>query len=149
MPTWRKGDYTITNNPQDVDMTELHRYLSEESYWSKNVPLHIVERSVQNSLPFCVLDDTQNFIGFARVITDRATFAYLGDVYIHPEFQRKGLGKWLVSVVMDHPDLKDLRNWILFTKDAHELYTKFGWTAGADQDRIMTIQKSAGDIHLI
>ena len=124
--SWVRDDYTITTNPTKVDLSVVHRYLSEESYWAKNIPLDTVSRAVQRSTCFSVLHRATQ-VGFARVVSDYATFAYLGDVFILHAHRGKGLSKWLVECIKNHPDLQGLRRWILATADAHQLYGKYGF----------------------
>ncbi len=109
-----------------MDVDAIHAYLTR-SYWSKGVPREIVERAIQNSLCFGVFDGPKQ-IGFARVITDRATYGYLADVYILEEYRGKGLAVRLMEEIRAHPDLQGLRRFALATRDAHGLYRKFGFT---------------------
>lgn len=119
------GDYVIATDPQRLDVDAIHAYLTQ-SYWAKGIPRDVVAKSLKASLCFGVyLGDGQ--VGLARVISDYATFAYLCDVYILEEHQGKGLGKWLIQVVRDFPDLQGLRRFHLATKDAHGLYQQFGF----------------------
>jgi GNAT superfamily N-acetyltransferase len=121
-----KGDYSITTDKHQLDLDAIHHFLSTQSHWSKNIPLEKVKTSVENSLNFGLFHlDKQ--IGYARVISDFATIAYLGDVYVLPEYRGRGLSKWLMEQVMAHPGLQGLRRWILLTSDAHGLYEKYGW----------------------
>jgi len=123
----KKDGYLITtaNGKMDVDL--IHQYLSEESYWAKDIPKSIVEKSVANSLCFGIFFNKEQ-IGFARVVTDKATFAYLADVFVLPPHRGKGLSKWLMQVIHARPELQTLRRWLLGTMDAHGLYEQFGWT---------------------
>lgn len=122
------NDYIIDTDKSRLDVPLIHQFLSQESYWALNIPLEIVERSIANSLCFGVYQQTQQ-VGFARVITDQATFAYLSDVFILPEHRGKGLSKLLVQTISDWPTLQGLRRWLLATNDAHRLYEQFGFTA--------------------
>jgi len=122
----RNDGYLISTNPEKLDIPLIHQYLSEESYWAKNVPIEIVERSIANSFCFGMYNESGQ-IGFARLVTDKATFAYLADVFILPEHRGKGLSKWLMKTIHAHPDVKGLRRWMLGTRDAHGLYAQFGW----------------------
>ena len=126
---WNSADgrFLISSSKNLLDIELIHRYLSEESYWAKGIPLEVVKRSIDHSLCFGVYTDQQQ-IGFARVITDQATFAYLADVFIIEKFRGQGLSKWLMEIIHAHPDLQGFRRWLLGTRDAHELYAKFGWT---------------------
>ena len=110
----------------------VHQYLSEESYWAKNIPLAAVQKSIHHSLCFGVHDGNKQ-IGFVRVITDITTFAYLCDVFIIKNYSRKGLGKWLLQTIHAHPELQGLTRWMLGTKDAHGLYAQFGWKKFTDE----------------
>ena len=125
---FKKGAYTITTNTDDLDIKMIHQYLSEESYWSKGIPLETVAKSIKNSLNFGVYTETQQ-IGFARVITDKATMAYLCDVFIIKEFQKKGLSSWLMEIIMEYSELQGLKRWILLTSSADWLYEKHGFSA--------------------
>lgn len=132
--------YHISTDKSKLNLHVIHKFLSEDSYWSKNIPIEIVKKGIENSLCFGVYyNDVQ--IGFARMITDYASFAYLADVFILHDHRGKGLSKWLMKEILDHPDLKDLRRIMLATADAHELYKKFGFTSPAKPERIMEIHK--------
>ncbi len=135
---YERPPFTIYTTPGKADAVAIHKYLSEESYWAEGIPFETVVRSLQNSLCFSLYEKEKQ-IGLARVITDKATFAYLCDVYILPEFRRKGLSKWLMECVKSHPDLQNLRRFMLATKDAHSLYTQFGFKPVAAPDRLMEI----------
>ena len=132
------AELLISTDKSKLNTDLIHRFLSGHSYWAKNIPLDIVERSIENSLCFGVyLDDKQ--IGFARVISDFSTFAYLADVFILPAFRSKGIAKKLMEFIKEHHSLQDLRRWMLATADAHELYRQFGFKELAKPDRIMEI----------
>jgi len=124
---WRRGEYIVTCDPAKADLRVIASFLAG-SYWAKGISQAVVRRSVAHSLNFILLKG-QAQVGFARVITDFATIGYLGDVFVLPEHRGKGLGKWLVECVMQHPDLQGFRRWILATLDAHELYGQYGFTA--------------------
>ncbi|MGF7219207.1 GNAT superfamily N-acetyltransferase [Spirosoma lacussanchae] len=119
-------DYTISTDKSRLNVPLIREFLSQQSYWAKNIPFDIVERSIANSLCFGVYQHEQQ-VGFARVITDQATFAYLSDVFILSEHRGKGLSKWLVQTISDWPELQGLRRWMLATRDAHSLYEQFGF----------------------
>ncbi|QJD77929.1 GNAT family N-acetyltransferase [Spirosoma rhododendri] len=120
-------DYIISTDKSRLDLNLVHQFLSQESYWAKNMPMELVRKAVDNSLCFGVyLADQQ--VGFARVITDYTTFAYLSDVFVVKEHRGKGLSKRLVQYIVDYPDLQGLRRWTLVTVDAHTLYEQFGFT---------------------
>lgn len=138
---WLQGEFVISTDPARLDVAMIHQYLSGSAYWAMGRPLEVVRRSIGNSLPFGVYKGTMQ-IGFARVVTDYATFAWLADVFVLPEFRGHGIGKWLVGVIVDHPRLPGLRRWILATKDAHSLYAKYGFTPLQTPERFM--QRFAG-----
>ncbi len=119
-----KNDFYISTDKSKMDIQTIHHYLSEESYWAKGVPREIVEKSIANSFCFGVFYQDKQ-VGFAKVITDFTTIAYLGDVFILDEFRGLGLSKLLMENIMNHQELQGLRRWILLTADAHELYKKF------------------------
>lgn len=125
---WQNGEFTISTSRSRLQIDAIHKFLSEESYWAKERTREQTETAIKNSLPFGVYK-SENQIGFARVVTDYATFAYLGDVYIIEDFRRMGLSLWLMETILRHPDLQGFRRWILATRDAHALYEKFEFTA--------------------
>lgn len=137
------ADYEITTDPARFDIDAIHAFLSR-SYWSPGVPKAIVERAIAHSLCFGVMQDGAQ-VGFARVITDRATFAYLADVYVLEAHRGRGLSKRLMEAVMQHPDLQGLRRMLLATRDAHGLYAAYGFEPLAVADRMMEIHRP--DIH--
>ncbi|MEW5675742.1 GNAT family N-acetyltransferase [Flavobacterium enshiense] len=130
--------YEISTDKSKIDAIAVHDFLSNHSYWCKDIPLTTVKTSIENSLCFGVYDNDKQ-IGFARVITDYATIAYLGDVYILSSYRGKGLSKKLMKTIMSHPDLQGLRRWILLTADAHELYKQFGWKEIQRPERYMEL----------
>jgi GNAT superfamily N-acetyltransferase len=124
--------YYITTDASQLDVTIIHRYLSDESYWAQGIPQHVVEKSIANSLCFGLFRKDEQAsasrqVGFARLITDKATFAFLADVFVLKEHRGKGLSKWLMRTIQSHPELQNLRRWLLTTKDAHSLYEQLGW----------------------
>ena len=123
---WRRDGYLISTDASMLDLEVVHGYLSR-SYWAAGVPEDVVRRSVENSLCFGVYRGEEQ-AGFARVVTDRATFAYLADVFVLEEHRGQGIGKWLVEVILSHPDLQGLRRWMLATRDAHDLYRRYAFT---------------------
>jgi len=123
---WHKGEYTISTDRGRVDLAVVHRYISEESYWGKGRSAEVVRRSIENSLPFGVYRGAEQ-AGFARVVTDYATFAWVADVFILEAHRGRGLSKWLMETIISHPELQGFRRWVLATKDAHELYRRFGF----------------------
>ena len=133
--TVTENNFIISTDKSKIDLDYVHEFLSN-SYWSPGVPMETVKRAMQNSLCFGVYDNGRQ-VGYARIITDTATFAYLADVFIDENYRGKGLGKWLVKVILAHPDLQGLRRIILATKDAHSLYAQFGFIAFTTPERWM------------
>jgi GNAT superfamily N-acetyltransferase len=123
---WQRGDFTISTDKSRLDIDVIHEFL-DTSYWAAGRSVDTIRRSIENSIPFGVYKGDQQ-VGFARVITDYATFAWIADVFILDSFQGKGLGTWLMEVIIAHPGLQGFRRWVLATKDAHELYRKLGFT---------------------
>lgn len=141
---WKQGEFTISTDRDRLQIEAIHRFLSEESYWANKRTKEQTETAIKNSLPFGVYTG-ENQIGFARVVTDYATFAYLGDVYILEEYRGQGLSKWLMEAIIDHPALQGFRRWVLATKDAHTLYEKYGFTPLKHPARWM--EKAAPDAY--
>jgi GNAT superfamily N-acetyltransferase len=123
---WTRGEYEISCDRERIDLAVVHRYISEESYWGKGRSLEVVRRSIENSYPFGIYRGAE-LVGFARVVTDYATFAWLADVFVLPEHRGRGLSKWLMEVILSRPELQGFRRWVLATKDAHGLYRQFGF----------------------
>ena len=124
----RRGEYLISTDPRRVDLRVVHDFLTN-CYWAKGVPLEVVERSIQHALCFGIYDGSGAQVGFARVVSDFSTVAYLGDVFVLESHRGRGLGKWMMECIMQHPALQGMRRWILVTGDAHGLYKQFGFTA--------------------
>lgn len=122
-----EGEYLISTDTSKLDIGLIHHYLSEESYWALGIPRSVVEKSIANSICFGIYEAGIQ-VGFARVVSDKATFAYLADVFVLSDYRGKGLSKFLMRTIHEHPDLQNLRRWWLGTKDAHGLYAQFGWT---------------------
>ena len=141
---WRQGEYTISTEDTRLDSAFVHDFLSR-SYWVQNIPFETVRRSIENSLCFG-LYEAKTQIGFARVVTDSATFAYLCDVFVIENKRGRGLSKWLMETILAHPELQNLRRWLLATKDAHGLYEQFGFTA-LDAPSIF-MQRHPPDVYL-
>jgi GNAT superfamily N-acetyltransferase len=135
MTEWHRGEYTVTTDPARVDLAVVHGYLVN-SYWAKGIPLEVVRRAIEHSLNFSIYHGAAQ-VGFARVITDYATFGYLGDVFVLESHRGRGLSKWVMELIVAHPDLQGFRRWVLLTRDAHGLYRQFGFTAIAAPDRYM------------
>jgi GNAT superfamily N-acetyltransferase len=123
---WSKGDFRISTDKSRLDLGVIHGYL-DRSYWAAGRTRETISRSIENSLAFGVYAGDRQ-VGFARVITDYATFAWVADVFILEEYQGRGLGKWLMETMLTHPQLQAFRRWVLATKDAHGLYEQFGFT---------------------
>jgi GNAT superfamily N-acetyltransferase len=128
---WQRGEYLISTDMDRLDLGFIHNFLSNSSYWAQGRDFELVKRSVSNSLNFGLYKGNQQ-IGFARVVTDYATFAWLADVFLLDQYRGKELGKWLIEVVVSHPRLQGFRRWLLATRDAHELYRRFGFTEVTD-----------------
>jgi GNAT superfamily N-acetyltransferase len=127
-------------------MDRVHGYLTRDAYWSTGIPPDVLEQALSNSLCFGVYAPDGAQAGFCRVITDRATYAYLADVFLFPEHRGHGLGMWLVQCAMDHPELAGRRSWQLGTRDAHTIYERFGWRS-ADPSRWMARGVAPSDIY--
>jgi N-acetylglutamate synthase-like GNAT family acetyltransferase len=130
-----RDQFTISTDPERLDIDTICDFLTR-AYWANTRPRERTQRALQNSLVFGVYDGDKQ-IGLARVVSDYSIFAYLCDVFIHEDYRAHGLGKWLIQTVMEHPDLKDLRRWVLVTNDAHGLYRQFGFTSIEDPEHWM------------
>jgi GNAT superfamily N-acetyltransferase len=139
--------YAIVCDNSKMDVDAIHQYLSEESYWAKGIPKEIVIKAIANSLCFGVFYNGSQ-VGFARLVTDKATFAYLADVYILEAHRGKCLSKWLMQVIHAHPDVQNLRAWVLRTRDAHTLYEQFGWAHLNDAAVKGYMEKRNQDVYL-
>lgn len=140
---WSRGDYEISTDAARIDISMVHEFLTN-SYWATGIPLETVRRSIENSISFGVYHGQQQ-VGFARIISDQATFAYLADVFILPAYRGRGLSRWLMECIIAHTDLQGLRRWMLATQDAHGLYAKFGFTPIKNPDSWMEIHRL--DVH--
>lgn len=138
-------EYEISTDPARLDVVAIHAFLTG-SYWSPGIPIAVVQKAIANSLCFGLYRDTAQ-VGFARVVTDKATFAYLGDVYVLKAHRGIGLSKRLLKAVVEHPDLQGLRRFSLATKDAHSLYTRFGFRPLADPSIMMEIFRP--DVYIV
>jgi GNAT superfamily N-acetyltransferase len=138
-----RGDYMVSTDPSRLDLAWIHAYLTHESYWARGITQQIFNISVENSLCFGVYNQVEQ-VGFGRVISDFATFAYLADVFVAQKVQGRGLGKWLVRCMLAYPELQGLRRWMLATRDAHGLYEKFGFTPVEKPENLMEIMKVVG-----
>jgi GNAT superfamily N-acetyltransferase len=133
---WTHGDYEVSTDPARIDLDLTHKFLSEEAYWSPGVPREVVERAVSNSINFGVYKGSAQ-VGFLRVVSDRATFAWIGDVFVLPEHRGHGVSKFLMECALGHPELQGLRRWLLATRDAHGLYAQYGFTELHDATKFM------------
>jgi ribosomal protein S18 acetylase RimI-like enzyme len=135
-----RGPYSVTADRRRMDVDAVHGFLAR-SFWARGISKDLVAKSIAHSLCFGLFDD-QAQIGFARVVTDLSTYAYLCDVYVLEQYRGQGLGKWMIEFVMAHPDLEGLRRFQLVTRDAHGLYRRFGFQTPANPDRYMEIFRS-------
>jgi hypothetical protein len=146
MSTHVKNDFIISSNKKYLDVEVIYNYLHHEAYWSKGIPLRLVETSIQNSICFGVFKGdpekgTSKQVGFGRIITDLSTFAYLADVFILNEFRGLGLGKSLVQTMINCPNIKEVRRILLATKDAHGLYAQYDFQGVKDKNLFMEINQ--------
>jgi len=140
------GEYLYSTDKAKLDVAYVHHFLSKESYWAKNIPMKTVKKSIKGSCCFGVYHKSEQ-VGFARVVTDHATFGYIADVFILDEYRGKGLSKWLMETIMNHPELQGLRRWMLGTRDAHGLYEQFGWTVLDEDTRKRFMQRHFKDVY--
>ena len=136
--TFQNGPYTLSTDPDRLNLAAIHQFLSTEAYWCRGIPFELVEKAAANSLNFGLYHDEQQ-VGYGRVVTDFATVAYLGDVYVLADHRGRGLSKWLMDTIRTHPELQGFRRWILLTGDAHGLYQQFGWQPIAEPGKWMEI----------
>jgi len=122
---WQQGEYRISTDPASLQMDVVHGYLST-SYWASGITRDVLLRAIENSIPFGLYHNGRQ-VGFARAVTDRATFAYFADVFVLESHRGRGLAQWMVDCALRHPELTGLRNWVLATRDAHELYRRGGY----------------------
>lgn len=143
MTIWKKAGFSISTNKKYLDVDVVHHFLSQEAYWSKGIPKEKIIKSIEHTaLCFGVYkgeidQEADQQVGFARVISDLATFAYLADVFILPEYRKLGLSKWLMDVIVNHHELQDVRRFMLATGDAHSLYKKFGFEEVSNPELLM------------
>jgi GNAT superfamily N-acetyltransferase len=144
----KKNNYTISTDKSKIDIEYVHEFLSQ-SYWSPGVPIKVVKKAMKGSLCFGIYYRNKQTlptswqVGYARMVTDRATFAYLADVFIDENHRGKGLGKWLVEVILTHPQLQGLKRILLATRDAHKLYEQCGFTSINNPERYMVYNPTA------
>lgn len=141
---WRKDEFEIDTNRKRMDIDLIHAFLNEESYWAKGRSRETIERSVRNSVSFGIYDGSR-MVGFGRVITDYATFAWIADVFVIREYRGKSLSKYLMEVMLSHPRLQRFRRWVLATRDAHELYRRYGFHELKRPERWMERQDPASE----
>ena len=134
---YHRGEFRISTDRERLDLDVIHGFLTE-CYWARGIPREVVNRSIENSMCFGVYSDGKQ-VGFARVISDYATYAYIGDVFVLEPYRGHGLGKWLMQCIMQHPRLQGLRRWSLVTADAHGLYAQFGFTLLKTPEKYMEL----------
>jgi GNAT superfamily N-acetyltransferase len=144
---WVNAGYAVSTDRDRIDRAAVHRFLSEDAYWSPGVPRDVVDRSIDGSLCFGLYAPDGSLAGFGRAITDRATYAYLADVFVLPAHRGRGLGVWLVQTILGHPELQALRRWVLFTDDAHDLYRRFGFGPSRKPDCYLELVRDAGELY--
>ncbi len=135
---WEKDGFTISTDNDRLDIDVIHGYLTGESYWARERTREQTEAAIRHSICFGVYDGAA-LIGFARVVSDRATFAYIGDVFVLDGYRGRGLSKWLMETILAHPELQGLRRWVLATRDAHGLYSQFGFAGLKHPERWMEL----------
>jgi GNAT superfamily N-acetyltransferase len=133
----RVHDIVVTTDRARLDVDTIHGFLST-AYWSQGIPRDVLVRAIENSLCFGAFEGDRQ-VGFARVITDRATYAYVSDVFVLETHRGRGIGKRLMAAIMAHPDLQGLRRWTLFTRDAHGLYRQYGFAEGRHPERLLEV----------
>ena len=124
--SWERGDYLISTDRSRLDLELIHDFISNQSYWGQGRTVEVVQRALDNSLNFGLYSGARQ-VGFARVVTDYATFAWVADLFMIEEYRGRGLSQWLMEVMLAHPQLQGFRRWVLATKDAHSLYARFGF----------------------
>jgi len=137
----RRGEYSISTDPERIDVDVVYEFLTN-CYWAKGIPRDIVARSIAHALCFGIYHGSAGQVGFARVISDFATIAYLGDVFVLEAHRGQGLSKWMMECIRQHPALQGLRRWILLTRDAHGLYSQFGFTPLKSPERYMELHNA-------
>jgi GNAT superfamily N-acetyltransferase len=135
---FKREEFTVSTDPSRLDLHWIHNYLTSEAYWARGIAFPVFRKSVENALCFGVYHQSKQ-VGFGRVISDYATFAYLADVFVTENYRQKGLGKWLVECVRNYPELQGLRRWMLVTSDAHGLYQRYGFAPLEHPEKMMEI----------
>jgi GNAT superfamily N-acetyltransferase len=136
----RRGEFLVSTDPARLNIDVIYGFLTN-CYWAKGIPREVVVRSIEHALCFGVYDGNGSQVGFARVISDFATIAYVGDVFVLDDHRGRGLGKWLMESITQHPALQNLRRWILTTRDAHGLYSQVGFTPVKSPERYMELHR--------
>jgi N-acetylglutamate synthase-like GNAT family acetyltransferase len=136
----RRGEFLVSSDPARLDLDVIHGFLTN-CYWAKGIPREVVARSIAHSLCFGVYDGSGALVGFARVISDYSTVAYLGDVFVLESHRGRGLSRWLMECILQHPALQGLRRWILLTSNAHGLYAQFGFTLVKNPELYMELHR--------
>jgi GNAT superfamily N-acetyltransferase len=150
----QRGEFVISTSPERLSLDVIHGFLTN-CYWARGIPREVVARSIEHSLCFGIYDESPGLakdardgapaqVGFARVVSDFATVAYLGDVFVLESHRGRGLSKWLMECIVQHPALQNLRRWILLTRDAHGLYSQFGFTPVRSPERYMELHRPEG-----
>lgn len=135
---WQRDGYSVSTDAARLDLDVIHGYLSEQSYWARKIPRATLQRGLTHSLNFGLYHDVSGAqVGFARLITDYATFAYVSDVFVLDAHRGRGLSKWLMEIVTGHPEVQGLRRWLLATLDAHGLYTQYGFKSLTEPSRFL------------
>ena len=137
---YRRGEFLISTSRERLSLDVVHAFLTN-CYWAEGIPREVVARSIEHSLCFGIYEASGTQVGFARVVSDFATVAYLGDVFVLKSHRGRGLSKWLMQCVVQHPALQNLRRWILLTRDAHGLYSQFGFTPVKAPERYMELHQ--------
>jgi GNAT superfamily N-acetyltransferase len=137
---YRRGEFSISTDRERLSLDVIHGFLTS-CYWAKGIPREVVARSIAHSLCFGIYEGCAQ-VGFARVVSDFATMAYLGDVFVLESHRGRGLSKWLLECLVEHPALQNLRRWILLTRDAHELYSQFGFAKLKAPERYMELHRA-------
>lgn len=141
--TWTRADgYSLSTDRSRLDLDRIERFLTEEAYWSKGLPRPLLERALANSLPFGLYAPEGAMVGFGRLVTDYATFAYLRDVFVLPDHRGRGLSVWLATQIRSHPELATVTTWMLATRDAHAVYAKAGFAPVPHPEYYMSLPKS-------
>ncbi|MGV3561285.1 GNAT family N-acetyltransferase [Larkinella arboricola] len=133
----QRGSYTISTDPARLQFDVIHDFLANQSYWATGISRETLQKQIDNSTLHFGLYDGDRQIGYAQVLTNYTSFAYLGNVFVLEEYRGQGLSKWLMATIMSHPDLQVTRRWLLATRDAHGLYRQFGFTELAKPETIM------------